>query len=55
MTSGLHRSVWRGFVAFLRAIGEQEIADHRADIEADRPHEGELRIDDAGFASGWLR
>ena len=48
----LERLAWRSFVAFLRAIGEQEIADHRADIEAHRAHEGEFRIYDAGFVSG---
>ena len=36
----------RRLVAFLREIGEQEIADHGADIEADRADEGEFRIDD---------
>ena len=38
--------VRRRLVAFLREIGEQEIADHGADVEADRADEGEFRIDD---------
>ena len=36
-----------GFVALLREKGEEEIADHSADVEADRPDEGEFGIDDA--------
>jgi hypothetical protein len=36
----------RRLVPFLREIGEQEIADRGADIEADRADEGEFRIDD---------
>jgi hypothetical protein len=42
--------VRRRLVAFLREIGEQEIADHGADIEADRADEGEFRIDDPRVA-----
>ena len=34
-------------MSLLREIGDEEIADHRADIEADRPEEGEFGIDDA--------
>src|SRR3984957_15035572 len=37
----------RGFMALLREIGDEEIADHRADIETDRPDAGEFGIDDA--------
>ena len=37
----------RGLVALLREKGEQEIADDRADVEANRPDEGEFGVDDA--------
>ena len=37
----------RGFVAFLREKGEQQIADHGADVETDRADESEFGIDDA--------
>ena len=36
----------RGLVPLLGEEGQEQIADHRADVEADRPDEGEFRIDD---------
>ena len=41
-----------GLVALLREKGEQEVADDRADVEADRPDEGKFGIDDARVLEG---